>query len=397
MNNVIKLATAVKYSKKRINVGLVNLDNYISIDNILQNKAGISKAVKLPPSSSDMSAYESGHILVGNIRPYLKKIWFSNRIGGCSPDVLNFEVKDGFDQKFIYYTMFRDDFFAHMMRGSKGSKMPRGDKNQIVEFLIPDFKLPTQKKIATILSVIDTKIENNQRINAQLELIGKTLYDYWFVQFDFPDKSGKPYKSNGGKMVFDNQLKREIPIGWKSGKLTSIANITMGQSPPGDSYNENGIGEVFFQGCTDFSDRFPVVRLYTSKPTRFAKSGDILLSVRAPVGTLNIADKNCCIGRGLAAINSKGDSISYLYEVVKGLKQIFDRRNVGGTTFGSITKDDLYSLPVLIPEEELIRKYHQLINPTFKQQNILAEEIRSLCNIRDWLLPILMNGQVKVN
>ncbi|MBL0337521.1 MAG: restriction endonuclease subunit S [Chitinophagaceae bacterium] len=115
-------------------------------------------------------------------------------------------------------------------------------------------------------------------------------------------------------------------------------------NPPGESYNDDGEGMIFFQGCTDFGKRFPSVRQFTSAPTRFTKEGDILLSVRAPVGTLNIAKENCCIGRGLAALNSKDNCISFLFGVMVNLKQIFDRRNVDGTTFGSITKDDLFSL-----------------------------------------------------
>ena len=197
-------------------------------------------------------------------------------------------------------------------------------------------------------------------------------------------------------MVYNEGLKREIPEGWENGELKDIANIIMGQSPPGETYNEAGDGMIFYQGCTDFGTRFPTVRKFTTEPTRFAKDGDILLSVRAPVGTLNIAKEDCCIGRGLAALNSKDNCIAYLFGVMVNLKQIFDRRNTDGTTFGSITKDDLFSLKVVKPNMEILKKFNEILNPEFQKQNKLELESIQLAELRDWLLPMLMNGQIKV-
>jgi type I restriction enzyme S subunit len=171
----------------------------------------------------------------------------------------------------------------------------------------------------------------------------------------------------------------------------------MGQSPPGESYNEDNNGMIFYQGCTDFGNRFPTIRKYTTQPTRFAKEGDILLSVRAPVGTLNIAKEDCCIGRGLAALNSKDNCISYLFGVMLNLKQIFDRRNVDGTTFGSITNDDLFSLKVVKPNTLVLKNYNNAVNPCFVKQNTIELENIQLAELRDWLLPMLLNGQVKVD
>ena len=286
---------------------------------------------------------------------------------------------------------------------------------RLLEF--PLISLAEQQKIAKVLSDLDAKIELNNKINSELEAMAKTLYDYWFVQFDFPAKMPStslrltssdidavslsevevPYKSSGGKMVYNQELKREIPEGWEVKELSDIANITMGQSPPGESYNEEGNGTVFYQGCTDFGNRFPTIRKYTTSPTRYAKQGDILLSVRAPVGTMNIAKEDCCIGRGLATLNSKDNSMSYLYEVMVNLKQVFDRRNVNGTTFGSITKDDLFSLKITSPTKNILAKYSNITNPFFEKQNILDEQNQQLASLRDWLLPMLMNGQVRVS
>ena len=234
-------------------------------------------------------------------------------------------------------------------------------------------------------------------INQNLEAMAKQLYDYWFVQFDFPNEEGKPYKSSGGNMVWNEKLKRNIPIGWNNGTLIDIANITMGQSPDGTSYNEIGEGVLFYQGSTDFGMRFPSVRQYTTAPSRFAKKGDILMSVRAPVGAVNIANNDCCIGRGLSALNSKIGSTTHLYYILNDLRIAFDQRNAAGTTFGSITKEDLYNLPIVIPAKEVISAFDKICSPMFDRQMLLGEEIDTLIKQRDELLPLLLNGQVLVN
>jgi len=296
----------------------------------------------------------------------------------------------------LSYTLFSfESTLMSFMTGSSGQS--ELDKVVLLNLKTTMPKdLQVQQQIASVLSSLDSKIELNNRINNGLEDLAKTLYDYWFVQFDFPNSEGKPYKSSGGKMVWNDDLKREIPVGWKLGELKDIANIKMGQSPPGESYNDKSEGIIFYQGCTDFGNRFPTVRKYTTQPTRFAKEDDILLSVRAPVGTLNIAKEDCCIGRGLAALDSKDNCIAYLFGVMVNLKQIFDRRNVDGTTFGSITKDDLFSLKVIRPDKNILKQYHNIISPAFEKQNQIAVENQQLSSLRDWLLPMLMNGQVKV-
>ncbi|MCQ2282960.1 MAG: restriction endonuclease subunit S [Bacteroidales bacterium] len=247
-----------------------------------------------------------------------------------------------------------------------------------------------------ILSSLDRKIALNRKINAELEQMAKELYDYWFVQFDFPNAEGKPYKSSHGKMVYNDQLKRKIPEGWSNARLIDIANITMGQSPEGSTYNGNGDGVLFYQGSTDFGERFPQVRQYTTSPTRFAKKGDILMSVRAPVGATNIANNDCCIGRGLCAMNSKIGSITHLYYIIKTFEQRFNHANASGTTFGSITKEELHQLPVIKPEQSIINQFESICQPIFDKQMTIGEENNRLVSLRDQLLPLLMNGQVKI-
>jgi type I restriction enzyme S subunit len=277
-----------------------------------------------------------------------------------------------------------------------GLVIPHFKKQDLKNLLIPILTIKEQRKIGDFYFSLSHKIELNNRINAELEAMAKTIYDYWFVQFDFPNERGKPYKSSGGKMVWNEELKREIPEGWEVNELRHIANITMGQSPPGESYNEVGEGTIFYQGCTDFGSRFPSIRQYTTEPSRFAKQGDILLSVRAPVGAMNISLTDCCIGRGLAALDSRNNCTPYLYEVLRNLKQVFDRRNTDGTTFGAITKDDLFSLKVINPTDVILESFGQLMNPVFEKQNTIALENQQLATLRDWLLPMLMNGQVTV-
>lgn len=227
--------------------------------------------------------------------------------------------------------------------------------------------------------------------------MAKLLYDYWFVQFDFPNEEGKPYKSSGGTMVWNDKLKREIPQGWSNGVLSDVANITMGQSPDGSSYNEDGEGIIFYQGSTDFGLRFPDIRQYTTSPSRYANKGDILMSVRAPVGALNIANNDCCIGRGLSALSSKIGSMTHLYYLMNDFRLKFEGMNSAGTTFGSITKDELFSLPVIIPTKSVISEFEQVCEPIFDKQMIIGEEINGLTKQRDELLPLLMNGQASVN
>ena len=304
-------------------------------------------------------------------------------------------VKDfkGNDRKYIYYLLKHlklNDF-------KTGSGVPTMNRNHLHPLKVNAFiDKNYQVKLSSILSILDQKIALNNQINEELEAMAKTLYDYWFVQFDFPDENGKPYKSSGGKMVYNDQLKREIPEGWGVEKLENIANITMGQSPKGTSYNEVGEGMLFFQGSTDFGWRFPVARQYTTEPSRIAEEDDILLSVRAPVGTLNIADTRCCIGRGLAAINSKVGANSYIFNVMQDFKKLFDMMNSVGTTFGSITKDDLYSLKLIYPPNELLMKFDKSVNSFDREIKNRSRQNQELSQLRDWLLPMLMNGQVRV-
>jgi type I restriction enzyme S subunit len=184
---------------------------------------------------------------------------------------------------------------------------------------------------------------------------------------------------------------------WKTGALSDIATITMGQSPKGDTFNESKDGTVFYQGRTDFGFRFPQRRLYTTEPKRLAKCGDVLMSVRAPVGDLNVAYENCCIGRGLASVRSNSNHQSFVLYTMFALKNKLDVFNGEGTVFGSINKDSLNSMEITIPPIELIDKFETTVSIIDKLILKNYEEICRLQAIRDSLLPKLMSGEIDVS
>ena len=393
----MKLSEIAEFVTDKISSSSISLDRYVTTDSLLQNRRGRGTAQNLPPIPCALTHYRQGDVLVANIRPYLKKVWYADSEGGCSSDVLAFRAKNGHCISFLYTVLMQDAFFDYAMSGAKGSKMPRGDKDQIMRYELPTFTPTEEENIGNMMVDIMSKINVNRQINDNLEAMAKQLYDYWFVQFDFPNEEGKPYKSNGGVMVWNEMLKREIPQGWSNGVLSDVANITMGQSPDGSSYNEDGEGIIFYQGSTDFGLRFPDIRQYTTSPSRYANKGDILMSVRAPVGALNIANNDCCIGRGLSALSSKIGSMTHLYYLMNDFRLKFEGMNSAGTTFGSITKNELFSLPVIIPTKSVFSEFEQVCEPIFYKQMIIGEEINALTKQRDELLPLLMNGQASVN
>ena len=338
----------------------------------------------------------SSDIMIGRYGPPVFQI-FRGIEGAYNVALMKAIPKEGVDNDYLFYLLKQKEILKYVEGLSLRTGGQTGvDLVALREYPIIARKIDEQKKIAHILSTLDKKIEVNNKINAKLEAMAKLVYDYWFVQFDFPNAEGKPYKSSGGKMVFNEVLKREVPEGWEVGRLIDIADITMGQSPSGSSYNDEGEGMIFYQGATDFGLRFPTVRKYTTEPTRYAKKHDILMSVRAPVGTLNISKEDCCIGRGLAALRGRKGVNSYVFEVMKDFKTIFDRRNSSGTTFGSITKNDLFSLPVVIPDENVLKVFGDIAKSFDEKIFNNNEQTQQLASLRDWLLPMLMNGQVRV-
>lgn len=250
-----------------------------------------------------------------------------------------------------------------------------------------------QQQIASILSSLDDKIELNRKMNKTLEEIGKALFKRWFVDFEFPNENGEPYKSSGGEMV-ESEL-GEIPKGWKVGNLSDEFEILMGQSPPGSTYNENGNGLPFYQGRTDFGERFPSRRMFCSAPTRIAKKLDTLLSVRAPVGDINQANEECCIGRGVASIRKENHPTYTFYKLLY-LKNIFLAYDKEGTVFGSINKTDLSKIKIILPPNLLVTMFEKELGIIDKQIFSNTTQIENLTNMRNSLLPRLMSGKIRV-
>ena len=295
------------------------------------------------------------------------------------------------DYHYVYYWLCAN--YTELASLANGGAQQNLNAQQIKDFEISLPSLEEQRRIAGILGAIDDKIENNRRINTNLELQAQALYKQWFVDFEFPNEEGKPYKSSGGKMV-DSALGL-IPESWSVGALSDLADITMGQSPNGKSFNENGEGIVFYQGRTEFGIRYPSIRLYTTEPTRYAEPMSVLLSVRAPVGDINIATQKCCIGRGVASIKSKTADNAYMYCCLKELRPQLDQYNGEGTVFGSINRKELEGLALCIPKNEVISQFNNLVLGMDRQMLNLFQQTQNLATLRDALLPKLMNGEIK--
>ena len=288
------------------------------------------------------------------------------------------------DNRFVYYLSHYPDFknaAIKSMVGSSGRQRAQVDVLKNLEFYLPD--LPEQKRIANILSGLDDKIALNNRINHNLEEQAKALYKSWFVDFE-------PFKD--GKFV-DSELGL-IPEGWHVGTLSELAKITMGQSPSGSSFNEEGHGIIFYQGRTEFGFRFPSIKLFTTEPTRFSAPKSILMSVRAPVGDINVSKKRCCIGRGLASIKPYMKSYSFVLYTVKSQSEQLDMYNGEGTVFGSINRKELEGLSVIVPPEDIINSFNELVTPLDTKIEEQSDENDNLQIERDTLLPQLMSGSL---
>jgi type I restriction enzyme, S subunit len=258
--------------------------------------------------------------------------------------------------------------------------------------------------IAAFGKALDNKIELNRRMNATLEAMARAQFQSWFVDFD-PVRAkldGRPAAAldPATAALFPEHLEDSplghIPKGWRAGTVVEGFNLTMGQSPPGDTYNEDGNGLPFYQGRTDFGFRFPTRRIYCSAPTRYAKPGDTLVSVRAPVGDINIANEDCCIGRGVAAVRHKSGAMSFTYHSMANLYPDFARFEAEGTVFGSINKDSFEKLRFIIPPDEIVAAYERQAGPLDEQIRILENQSRTLATLRDTLLPKLLCGDLSV-
>jgi len=271
-------------------------------------------------------------------------------------------------------------------------------KAHIESFEVPLPPLPVQRRIAGILSAYDELIENSQRRIRLLEDMARALYREWFVHFRFPGHDGSS-PSGRGKGEGAKPVPRlpsalgDIPQGWEVKKLGDACHLTMGQSPKSEFYNETGEGLPFHQGVTNFGKRFPTDRLFCTADGRIAEAGEILFSVRAPVGRMNIANKKIILGRGVSAIRHKNHHQAFLWEQLRN--QFTEEDMIGnGAIFASVTKDDMQRIELICPDESLVKAATKHFEPIHDEIGILSAQIENLRHTRDLLLPRLLSGQV---
>ncbi len=316
-------------------------------------------------------------------------------------------VSDVYSPEYVFYTL-RNSYKIFRNAAGGSTVLPLLNKTDF-DFL--QVRIHKNKKdqeiIAAVLSTLDAKIECNNRINAELEAMAKTLYDYWFVQFEFPDHNGQPYKSSGGKMVDNTTLKREIPAGWRDGTLDNLGQISGGSTPSTknpQNFTTNGTpwitpkdlsdnqGNKFItRGAQDVSDegiKDACLKIY---PT-----GTVLLSSRAPVGYMAIAQGELTTNQGFKSfVPTSGYSTPFIYYTVKNtLKAI--TQYASGSTFMEISGAVLKTVKICLPDSQNVKLYTHAVESIFKRQDLLEQENQHLAQLRDWLLPMLMNGQVTV-
>ena len=395
-----KLSSIADYVTDKISSNDIALREYVTTDCILQNKKGREIATNLPPQSCCLTRYQRGDVLIANIRPYLKKVWFADIDGGASSDVLVFRAKEGHSPSFLYAVLLQDSFFDYVMQGAKGSKMPRGDKEQILRYEMPTLSC-SEESIGTFFLNLDQKIRLNEQINQNLEAMAKQLYDYWFVQFDFPNEEGKPYKSSGGEMLWNDKLKRNIPVGWHCGNLFEIAVFTNGLACQKFRPKDNEVPLPVIK-IREMHDGISVdTEEVTSNIPESVKvyNGDVLFSWSASLEVVLWAYGLGGLNQHIFKVTSANDfpkSFYYfqLLDYVDVFKKMAEARK---TTMGHITQDHLKQSTIAIPDnKDIAEKFEELISPIFKQIVKLQEEISNLIKQRDELLPLLMNGQITI-
>lgn len=291
-----------------------------------------------------------------------------------------------------------------VFRHAVGATMPNLNTKILSQlpFVVPPKDV--QLSIAHILGTLDDKIELNRQMNQTLEQIAAAIFKSWFVDFD-PVRAKAAGRQPEGldaetAALFPDRLVeseiREIPAGWERSTFGDEFKATMGQSPPGETYNGTAEGLPFYQGRVDFGFRYPKRRIYCTAPTRQAAEGDTLLSVRAPVGSLNVALEPCAIGRGVAAIRHKSGGSSYTYYSLVAMAPQFEPFNGEGTVFGSVSGKDLLRLPSLAPSRSVIESFERIAASLDVRIQINELQSRTLVELRDTLLPRLLSGELRV-
>ena len=333
-----------------------------------------------------LTHYRQGDVLVANIRPYLKKVWYADSEGGCSSDVLAIRAKNGHCPSFLYTVLIQDAFFDYAMSGAKGSKMPRGDKDQIMRYELPTFTPVEEENIGNMMVDIMAKINVNRQINDNLEAMAKQLYDYWFVQFDFPNEEGKPYKSSGGAMVWNEKLKREIPQGWNDCKIKDFMRIFTGKKDVSKAVP----GNYKFFSCAPepiSSNEY----IYDGYAVLVSGNGSYTGRVGFYKGKFDLYQRTyACV------LDEDEHNISFFYYTLRYLFQPIYSGGKHGSSIPYIVLGDLADFRFAF-NETICTKFVDATKPMFDEQLLRQKEVEALTKLRDELLPLLMNGQATVN
>lgn len=399
-----KLSSIAYYVTDKISSNDISLSEYVTTDCILQNKKGREVASNLPPQPCCLTRYQRGDILIANIRPYLKKVWFADIDGGASSDVLVFRAKEGHSPSFLYAVLLQDSFFDYVMQGAKGSKMPRGDKEQILRYEMPILSC-SEESIGTFFLNLDQKIRLNEQINQNLEAMAKQLYDYWFVQFDFPNENGRPYKSFGGKMVWNEKQRKYIPEYWEVKSLSNWLEIKSGFPFKSETYKPIGRykiitiknvqdGELVTSGCDYVNDIPSRAKDYIS-----LQIGDRLISLTGNCGRLCVVcEENLLLNQRVGLLCCDAIYLEYFYNFLNSgtMRTVIDNL-ANGAAQANLSPVELCKTDCFIPPIDILLSYNRKVNAIRKAIVQNNQEISQLAKQRDELLPLLMNGQVSVN
>ena len=399
-----KLSSIADYVTDKISSNDIALREYVTTDCILQNKKGREIATNLPPQSCCLTRYQHGDVLIANIRPYLKKVWFADIDGGASSDVLVFRAKEGHSPSFLYAVLLQDSFFDYVMQGAKGSKMPRGDKEQILRYEMPTLSC-SEESIGTFFLNLDQKIRLNEQINQNLTAMAKQLYDYWFVQFDFPNEEGKPYKSSGGEMVWNKKLKREIPKGWNISLIKDFATTYSGGTPKSTNIEYYNNGEIAWINSGELNS--PIITKTTNYITKCGlenssaklyPSNSILVAMYgATAGKVSLLTFEACSNQAVCGIIPTIENmLYYVYFHISSLYSHFITLSTGSAR-DNISQNTIKNILLPIPTRNILKLFDEKIGSIYQTIVNNYQQIDSLTKQRDELLPLLMNGQVSVN
>ena len=395
----MKLRDIAEFVTDKISSSSISLGSYVTTDSLLQNKRGRELAQNLPPMQCALTNYKKGDVLVANIRPYLKKVWFADSEGGCSSDVLAFRAKNGHCSSFLYTVLIQDAFFDYAMSGAKGSKMPRGDKDQIMRYELPTFTPMEEENIGNLMVDIMSKINVNRQINDNLEAMAKQLYDYWFVQFDFPNEEGKPYKSSGGEMVYNERLKREIPKGWEILHLADCLSckterVDKSEIQKTDFYTPI---EVIPRKQMSLNETVPIEEA-VSGICRYKKGNILLSNRRVYFHKVCIAPFDGLTRDTVIVLEPiRKELLAYYYETVFSEKFIaYATKHSYGSEQPVLSWSAAQKFEILKPTNQLDYKFSTVVDNIIETVLNNHKEIGQLNKLRDELLPLLMNGQLTI-